>query len=71
VNHHHQQRVDRLDVDLIGRAMQRQEDQRQQQRDPELDANRNVGLTEPRQQHHHAADPGKHQHEGGREHGQQ
>jgi len=67
VQHQHDQRRHRLHVDVIGGAMQRQDDQRQQQRDRKLDAHRDIGLTQPRQQHHHGADAGEHQHEGGRE----
>src|SRR4029079_18555753 len=43
----------------------RQDDQRQEQRDRELDPHRDVALAEPRQQHHHGAHAGEHQHEGG------
>jgi len=56
---------------VIGGAVQRQDHQRQQQRNRELDANRNIGLAQPRQQHHHGADAGEDQHEGGGERGQQ
>jgi hypothetical protein len=51
--------------------MQRQNHQRQHQRDSELDANRNIGLAQSRQQHHHRADACEYQHEGGGERGQQ
>ena len=44
--------------------MQRQDDQREQKRDRQLDPRRDVGLAEPRQQHHHRADPGEGEHEG-------
>ena len=67
VHHQHQERKQRLHVDGVGGAVQRQDYQRQQQRDRELDANRNIGLAEPRQQHHHGADAGEYQHEGGGE----
>jgi len=33
--------------DRVGSAVQRQDHQRQQQRDPELDANRNIGFASP------------------------
>src|ERR1700687_3130144 len=71
MNHQYQERRQRLHVDVIGGAMQRQNHQRQHQRDRELDANRNIGLTQPRQQHHHRAHAGEYQHEGGGERGQQ
>src|ERR1700675_1612757 len=56
---------------MVGGTVQRQDHQRQQQRYTELDANRNIGLAQSRQQHHHGADAGEHQHEGGSERGQQ
>ena len=71
VHHQYQKRRQRLHVDVVGGAVQRQDDQRQQQRDRELDANRDIGLAQPRQQHHHGADAGEYQHEGGGERGQQ
>ncbi len=71
VNHQDQQRRQRLHVDVIGGAVQRQNHQRQQQRNPELDPHRNIALAEPRQQHDHRADAGEYQHEGGGERGQQ
>ena len=71
VQHQHQQRRQRLHVDLVGGAVQRQDHQRQQQRDRQLDADRDIGLAEPGQQHHHRADAGKYQHEGGGERRQQ
>ena len=55
---------------LIGVAMQRQDDQRQRQRDRQLGPCRNVGLAKARHQHHHRADAGEDQHEGGGERGQ-
>src|SRR5260221_14322559 len=55
---------------MVGGAMQRQDHQCQQQRDRELDADGNIGFTEPRQQHHHRADAGEYQHESGGERGQ-
>jgi hypothetical protein len=56
---------------MIGGAMQRQDHQCQHQRDCELDADRNIGLAQSRQQHHHRADAGEYQHKGGGERGQQ
>src|ERR1700675_1544246 len=56
---------------MVGGTVQRQDHQRQQQRYTELDANRNIGLAQSRQQHHHGADAGEHQHEGGGEGGKQ
>ena len=55
---------------MVGVAVQRQDDQGQQQRDRKLDVDRDIGLAEPRQQHHHGADAGEYQHEGGGERGQ-
>ena len=65
VHHHYAERAHRAQVDLVGGPVQRQDDQRQQQRDRQLDAHRDVALAESRQQHHHRAHAGEHQHEGG------
>ena len=70
MHHQDRQRRDRLHVDMIGGTMQRQDNEGQRQRDPELDAHRDIHLAESRQQHHHRADAGKHQHEGGAKGGQ-
>ena len=48
-------------------AMEREEDEAKDQGDGQADLGRHAGLTETRQQHHHGADPGEHQHEGGAE----
>ncbi len=71
VHHQRQHRGDRAHVDMIVGAVQRQDDQREQKRDRELDAHGDVGLPQPRQQHHHRADAGEGEHEGGSEHRQQ
>jgi hypothetical protein len=65
VHHQDAERGHRGQVDVVGGAVQRQDDQRQQERDRKLDAHRDVALAESRQQHHHGAHAGKHQHEGG------
>ena len=64
MHHQHQQRGQRVHVDMVGGAMQRQDDQRQHDRDGKFDAHRNVGLAQSRQQHDHRANAGEHQHEG-------
>src|SRR6478735_8137572 len=52
-------------ADSVTRAVAPQDDQRQEQRDRKLDAHRDVALAKSRQQHHHGAHAGEHQHEGG------
>jgi hypothetical protein len=72
MHHQHEQRGHRSDVDLVGLPVQRQDDQREQQRDRKLDADGDVGFAQSRQQHHHRADAGEYQHESGgkrRQHG--
>jgi len=51
--------------------VQRQDHKRQQQRDRELDANREYGLAQPGNSITMAPDAGEYQHEGGGERGQQ
>src|SRR5690349_1679931 len=50
MQHQDEQRCHRGHVDMIGLPMQRQDDQREQQRDRELDAHGDVGFPEARQQ---------------------
>ncbi|MGY3391897.1 hypothetical protein ACVWW6_004488 [Bradyrhizobium sp. USDA 3311] len=71
MQHQHQKRRQRAHVDVIGAAMQRQDDQREQERDRQLHPRRDVGLAQARQQHHHRADPGEDEHEGRRKRRQQ
>jgi hypothetical protein len=60
----HDGRTQRAGVDVIGRAMQRQEHCGKDERDGELEPRRNVLLAETGQQHHHGSGAGKDQEEG-------
>ena len=70
LHHQHQQRRQRLHVDMVGVAVQRQDHRVSSSAIVSLMRTGMLDLAEARQQHHHRADAGEDQHEGGGERGQ-